>query len=119
MKNLLDCNRLNVHTEKTMKGRLFVNFITLILLNDLRGKVSASKPRERKYWDFKDMLNKVSTYSRIHFTGTYKDLWTVPNKAQRLIFSLLKIEYHWKGNTVNLEKPIEPEDNGEQEDEEP
>ena len=51
-----------------------------------------------------------------HFTGTYKDLWTVPTKAQRLIFSLLKIEYHWKGNTVNLEKPIEPEDNGEQED---
>ncbi|NCB72064.1 MAG: hypothetical protein EOM45_09875 [Clostridia bacterium] len=62
MKNLLDCNRLN----------------------DLRGKVSAIKPRERKYWDFRDMFNKVSTYSRIHFTGTYKDLWTVPTKAQRL-----------------------------------
>jgi transposase len=118
MKNLLDCNRLNVHTEKTMKGRLFVNFITLILLNDLRGKVSAIKPRDRKYWDFKDMLNKVSTYSRIHFTGTYKDLWTVPTKAQRLIFSLLKIEYHWKGKIVNLEKPIEPEEDAEQEDEE-
>ena len=118
MKNLLDCNRLNVHTEKTMKGRLFVNFITLILLNDLRGKVSAIKPRDRKYWDFKDMLNKVSTYSRIHFTGTYKDLWTVPTKAQRLIFSLLKIEYHWKGKIVNLEKPIEPEEDDEQEDEE-
>jgi hypothetical protein len=37
------------------------------------------------------MLNKVATYSRIHFTGTYKDLWTVPTKAQRLIFDLLKM----------------------------
>jgi transposase len=83
MKNLLDCNRLNVHGEKTMKGRLFVNFITLILLNDLRGKVSAIKPRDRKYWDSKDMLNKVSTYSRIHFTGTYKDLWTVPHQGTK------------------------------------
>jgi transposase len=118
MKNLLDCNRLNVHGEKTMKGRLFVNFITLILLNDLRGKVSAIKPRDRKYWDSKDMLNKVSTYSRIHFTGTYKDLWTVPTKAQRLIFDLLKIEYHWKGETLNVEELNKPEDDSEQEEDE-
>jgi transposase len=117
MKNLLDCNRLNVHGERTMKGRLFVNFITLILLNDLRGKVSAIKPRDRKYWDFKDMLNKVATYSRIHFTGTYKDLWTVPTKAQRLIFDLLKIEYHWKGETMNVEELNKTEDDDEQEDE--
>ena len=116
MKNLLDCNRLNVHGEKTMKGRLLVNFITLILLNDLRGKVSAIKPRDRKYWDSKDMLNKVATYSRIHFTGTYKDLWTVPTKAQRLIFDFLRIQYHWKGGTVNAEEVEWPED-VEQEDE--
>jgi len=30
----------------------------------------------------------------------------------------LKIEYHWKGKIVNLEKPTEPEDDAEQEDEE-
>jgi len=35
-----------------------------------------------------------------------------------VIFSLLKIEYHWKGKIVNLEKPIEPEEDDEQEDEE-
>ncbi|MDC7230724.1 MAG: hypothetical protein PQJ48_10475, partial [Sphaerochaetaceae bacterium] len=110
--------RLNVHGEKTMKGRLFVNFITLILLNELRGKVSAIKPRDRKYWDLKDMLNKVATYSRIHFTGTYKDLWTVPTKAQRLVFDLLKIKYHWKGETMNVEELNKAIDDDEQEDEE-
>jgi hypothetical protein len=52
-----------------MKGRLFVHFITLIPLNELRSKVSVIKPRDRKYWDSKDMLNQVATYSQIHFTG--------------------------------------------------
>jgi hypothetical protein len=100
-----------------MKGRLLVNFITLNLLNELRGNVLAIKPRDRKYWDSKDMLNKVATYSRIHFTGTYKDLWTVPTKAQRLIFSLLRIESHWKGEAVNVEELKKTEDDGEQDDE--
>jgi hypothetical protein len=96
MKNLLDCNRLNVHGQKTMKGRLFVNFIALIILNELRSRVSAIKLKERNYWDLRDMLNKVATYARIHFAGIYKDLWTVPIKAQRTIFDLLGIEYFWK-----------------------
>ena len=46
-----------------MKGRLLVNFITLNLLNELRGNVLAIKPRDRKYWDSKDMLNKIGRAS--------------------------------------------------------
>jgi len=109
MKNLLDCNRLNVHGEKTMKGRLFVNFITLIILNELRSQASAIKPKDRNYWDLRDMLNKVATYSMIHFTGTYRDIWTVPTKAQRTIFDLFNIEYYWKGKSFNNEESDRPE----------
>jgi hypothetical protein len=101
-----------------LHSRTKIKSITLILLNELRSKVSAIKPRDRKYWDSKDMLNKVATYSRIHFIGTYKDLWTVPTKAQRLIFDLLKIEYHWKGETLNAEELKNPEGDAEQKDEE-
>lgn len=101
MKNLLDCDRLNVHSEQTMKGRLFVNFITQILLNTLRNKLSSIKPKERNYWDSRDILNKVATYSRIHFNGRYKDVWTIPTKAQRLIFDMFGIEYHWKGKELD------------------
>jgi len=42
----------------------------------------------------------------------------VPTKAQRLIFDLLKIEYHWKGETVNVEELNKAIDDDEQEDEE-
>lgn len=103
MKNLLDCNRLNVHSEQAMKGRLFVNFITQILLNNLRDRIQAISPKERNYWDMKDFLNKVASYSKVHFSGKYKDIWTVPTKSQRLIFDLLGVEYHWKGMIVNDE----------------
>ena len=51
----------------------------------------------------KDFLNKAASYSRVHFSGRYKDVWTVPTKSQRLIFDLLGIEYHWKGKIVNDE----------------
>ncbi|MDD3823790.1 MAG: hypothetical protein PHN93_08610 [Sphaerochaetaceae bacterium] len=41
-------------------------------------------------------MNRVATYSWNHFTGSCKDLRTVPTKALRLIFYLLKIQYHRK-----------------------
>jgi len=41
-------------------------------------------------------MNGVETHSWNHFTGSYKDLRTVPTKALRLIFYLLKIQYHRK-----------------------
>lgn len=109
MKNLLDCDRLNVHSEATMKGRLLVNFITLIVLTELRRQVCAIKPKDRCYWDTKSILNKVNTYSRIHFTGTYKDIWTVPTKAQRKIFDLFGIKYFWKGVGFNNPEPDKPD----------
>jgi hypothetical protein len=116
-KALEHCYRLNVHGEKTMEGRLSVNFITLTILTELRSRASAIKPRDRHYWDLRDMLNKVTTYSKIHFTGTYKDLWTVPTKTQRTIFDLLGIEYHWNGKSFNNQEPDKPEWDTEQGDE--
>ena len=40
----------------------------------------------------------------------------MPTKAQRLIFDLLKIESHWKGETLNVEELKKLEDEDEQED---
>jgi hypothetical protein len=88
---------------------LLVNFITLIVLTELRRQVCAIKPKDRCYWDTKSILNKVNTYSRIHFTGTYKDIWTVPTKAQRKIFDLFGIKYFWKGVGFNNPEPDRPD----------
>jgi hypothetical protein len=92
-----------------MQGRLFVNFVTLVILTEYRREVSAIPPKERHWWDGSDMLAKSATYARIHFTGRYKDVWAVPTKAQRTIFDLLGISYFWKGKNVNEPEEDEPE----------
>ncbi len=101
MKNTLDCKRIRVHSEQVMQGRIFINFLALIVINELKRCIAAIPAKERKYWNQKVMLNKVATYSRIQYRGKYKDVYSMPTKAQRLIFDLLGIKYQWKGKLVN------------------
>ncbi len=101
MKNLIDCNRLRVHTDKVMQGRLFVNFITLIILTALKERIKLIPAKQRKHWNYKEILDKVNTYSKVHYRSTYRDVYTVPTKAQRLIFDLFGVEYSWKGKLMN------------------
>ena len=101
LKNLLDLNRLRSHSDATVRGKIFVNFIALILLSSLRKTVDAIPAKDRKHWSESDMLDKVESYSRIHFEGKYKDVFTTPTKAQRLVFDLLGIPYVYKGEPQN------------------
>ena len=101
VKNLLDLNRLRNHSDATIRGKIFVNFIALILLSSLRRTVDAIPPKDRQYWSESDMLDKVETYSRVHFEGKYKDVFTTPTKTQRLVFDLLGIKYVYKGEPQN------------------
>lgn len=103
MKNLLDLNRLRSHNEHTVKGKIFVNFLAQIILSKLRKTVDAIPVKERSYMSETDMLDKVETYTRIHFNGKYRDVFTTPTKTQRTIFDLLKIKYEYKGEELNAE----------------
>ena len=101
IKNVLDLNRLRCHNAHTVKGKVFVNFIALIILSRLRKTVDAIKPKERSYMSEMDMLDRVETYTRIHFSGRYNDVYTTPTKTQRAIFDLLGIKYAYKGEELN------------------
>ena len=103
LKNLLDKNSLRNHSDATIRGKIFVNFIALVLLSSLRRTVDAIPAKDRKYWSETDMLDRVDTYSRIHFDGKYKDVFTTPTKTQRLVFDLLGIKYVYKGEPKNDE----------------
>lgn len=103
MKNLLDLNRLRSHNEHTVKGKIFVNFLAQIILSNLRKTVDAIPVKERSHMSETDMLDKVETYTRIHFNGKYRDVFTTPTKTQRTIFDLLKIKYEYKGEELNAE----------------
>lgn len=96
-KNLLDLRRLKNHNEQTVKGKIFVTFISLIILARLRKMVDQIDRKKRKHWSEQDMLRKVETYARVHFEGKYKDVYSTPTAAQRLVFDLLEIPYTFKG----------------------
>jgi hypothetical protein len=110
LKNTIDCCRLRVHNESTMKGKVFICFLSLIVLNELKKEVAAIPPQDRRYWTWKEILSKVSTYGKCRFTGKYKDVYTVPTKAQRMLFKALKIDYVWKGEKVSFDARIEEDE---------
>lgn len=103
MKNMLDLKRLRNHNERTIKGKVFVNFVSLILLSQLRKTVSHIPEKERRYWSEHDMLDRVDSYAKIHFNGTYKDVYTTPTASQRMVFNLLGINYQFKGKEHNVD----------------
>jgi len=112
MKNLMDCNRLRVHSAKVMQGRIFINFLTLIVVNELKRFIALIPAKKRKYWNSKEILNKVTTYSRIHYRGKYNDVFSVPTKSQRLIFDLFDIKYTWGEKLVNEDVEVVAVDEG-------
>jgi transposase len=105
-KNLLDLRRLKNHSEQTIKGKIFVTFISLIILARLRKMVDQIDKKKRRHWSEQDMLRKVETYARVHFEGKYKDVYSTPTAAQRLVFDLLGIPYTFKGKVSTSESEL-------------
>lgn len=117
LKNTIDCKRLRTHNESTMRGKVFICFLSLIVLNELKKEVAAIPAQERNHWDWKEMLKKVSTYGKCKFTNKYNDVYTVPTKAQRIVFKALKIDYVWKSKKVSFDTQIEEDEQPDLEDE--
>jgi transposase len=88
LKNELDMMRLRTHRQETMSGRIFTHFIALIILQQLRLIMEESGlTKKMRNLSVRTMLNKVSPYSRIHFKGKYKDIYSTMTKSQRTIFT--------------------------------
>ena len=111
VKNSMDMRRMRNHTEKTIKGKIFVVFIALILLTQLRVMVQKIPLKERKYWSELEFLEKVASYTKVHFANKYKDVYTVPTANQRLAFDLLDIEYYGKKVAKKKESDNPSDDN--------
>ena len=103
LKNVCDLNRLRSHSSATITGKIFINFIALILLSSLKRTVSKIEEKDRHYWSASDMLDKVETYSKVHFVGKYKDAFSTPTLKQRQVFDILGIKYTYKGEEQNAE----------------
>ena len=94
LKNTLDCNRLRVHTKEAMQGRLFIQFVALILLTELKRMIKEHSKEISKYGSgHRQVLGRVASYSRVTFKGKYKDLFTAPTKGQEEIFTAFGIRF--------------------------
>ncbi len=93
LKNTLDCNRIRVHSKAAMRGRLFVQFIALILLTELKQMIKENQNKLSKYGsNHRQILKRVASYSRVKFKDKYKDLYSAPTKAQETIFTAFDID---------------------------
>ncbi len=89
LKNVLDMKRLRMHGIETVDGRLFIQFIALLLLSILRREMRKSKLITM--YTVRELLLEMDPLTRIEYTGKYGRIMTEVTKSQRDILKLLKI----------------------------
>ncbi len=94
LKNQLDMKRLRMHSSATVDGRLFVQFIALILMSALRKEMRKTKLIER--YTVREILREMETLTKIKYTGKYGYILTELTKPQREILDGLEINYQIK-----------------------
>ena len=90
LKNVLDMKRLRMHSIETVDGRLFVQFIALILMSALRRTMRETKLIE--IYTVRELLLEMDPLTKIRYEGKYGQILTEVTKPQREILALLKIE---------------------------
>jgi transposase len=88
LKNDLDLNRLNVHSEAAMEGRVFLGFISLILSSYIRETMRQNNLY--KSFTFSSLLAELKKQKMVHFAGG-KTMLTELTKTQRTIFEAFHI----------------------------
>lgn len=90
LKNSLDMKRLRMHSIETVDGRLFVQFIALILISALRREMRRSKLIEK--YTVRELLLEMDPLTKIRYAGKYGQILTEVTKPQREILELLNME---------------------------
>lgn len=89
LKNTLDMKRLRMHSSATVDGRLFIQFIALILISALRKQMRDSGLIEQ--YTVRELLREMETLTKITYSGKYGHILTELTKPQRQILTALNI----------------------------
>lgn len=90
LKNCLDLKRLRVHLEGNMKGRLFIQFIALILISYIH-KVMSDKDLF-KFGSSSSLLEELNLLNTVKFSGHYGQVTSESTKKQREIFEAFGVD---------------------------
>lgn len=90
LKNTLDMKRLRVHQKENMKGRLFIQFIALILTSYIHQVIS--EKNLFKFGCMSGLLEELDLLNEIKFSGLYGKINSELTKKQKEIFSAFGIK---------------------------
>jgi len=90
LKNELDMNRLRVHNAGRTQSRLFIQFIALILLSQVRKVLREKMPKSG--YTAKGLMMEMESLTTIHYSGKYNNKIGEITKAQREILVAFEAE---------------------------
>lgn len=90
LKNQLDMKRLRMHRSASVDGRLFVQFIALILMSALRREMRRSDLLEK--YTVRELLEEMEALTKVKYSGKYGHILTEVTKPQREILKGLDIQ---------------------------
>lgn len=89
LKNDLDMKRLRIHSNAALEGRIFIQFIALILTSYLHGIM------EKQGWtrshNLQEIISEMKSLKQVSVEGKRERLVTTPTKFQREIMELYRI----------------------------
>jgi transposase len=88
LKNNLDLRRLRTHGDETMSGKLFIGFISLILMSHIHEKMTSKKMYKR--FSLKELIKELEKL-RIQYIGKSRILYPL-TKNQKDIFKKFDVE---------------------------
>jgi len=87
LKNSLDMKRLRMQSAAAVDGRLFVQFIALILISALRKQMRDTRLIEKL--TVPELLREMETLTKINYSGKYGHILTELTKPQKDILKAL------------------------------
>lgn len=89
LKNDLDLDRLNIHSDAAMEGRVFIGFIALILTSRIRNVMQQCALY--KSFTFSSLLTELKKLKCVHFSGG-KSMFTELTKSQKAIYKAFQMD---------------------------
>jgi transposase len=95
MKNDLALSRVRTHGPNTMRGRIFAQFLALILTSRIRTVMKANwegrmdipkEDRLTRHYSLAEMMMRLGSYRKTRFSNRYGAVVSAPTKIQRSIF---------------------------------
>jgi transposase len=90
LKDALDMKRLRVHSPEAAEGRLFIQFVALVLIAAVRNVMEKSGLDTKM--TMPEMLNEMKSLRKVMLPGKRKPMFTVVTKKQRAILEAFEIK---------------------------